>query len=343
MTTPDPREHPAWYGSVMGTGALSLTVGYEARVWDLPALTWVAGLLLALTSLLAIGLLPRYLRRLKNGPGLRTEMGDPARGPMLATLPAGLLVLGSAWGNLGPDYVPLTSALILSATLAVIGAVIAVAYGVLWLAAITEREFDLDAVNGAWLIPPVMNLLVPLPLAPLIAKVPAAAPSLTVIALAFWGVGLVLFLAMFALVLARLALRAPTPAQLAPSIWVPLAPMGVSGVALTRVLSGATGAHVPLSDGIGGGVVVLSIGIGVGLWWSAFAWFELRRTARSGELKANPGWWGFVFPIGAMALAIVTLGTVTQISGIEVLGALATLVLAAVWVTVAARTLPMVR
>jgi hypothetical protein len=77
----------------MGTGVVAVSAAAEAQQWDWPWLEVVAELLLLLASVLAIVLLPRYAARLRDGGGLRAELADVARGPMLATLPAGLLVL----------------------------------------------------------------------------------------------------------------------------------------------------------------------------------------------------------------------------------------------------------
>ena len=60
---PDPQGHPAWYGAVMGTGALALAVAAQEPAWGGSGLGWRSGALLALASVLALVLLPRSLRR----------------------------------------------------------------------------------------------------------------------------------------------------------------------------------------------------------------------------------------------------------------------------------------
>jgi C4-dicarboxylate transporter/malic acid transport protein len=343
MSQVQPHRHPAWYGSVMGTGALALALAAQGATWGAAWLDWLAAGALVLASLLAIVLLPRYARRFSDRVALATELADPAAGAMLATLPAGLLVLATGWGRVGSELVPTGAALWIAGILLVIGAVLAVVMGTLWSAAILRATPGLEGVNGGWLIPPVMNLLVPLALAPLIVANPSAAAVLVLVGFAFYGIGILLFLAMLTLLVARLALRDPLPAGMAPSLWIPLAPAGMMGLALLRLQQAAEGAGVPGFTGTTAGIVVSAMGIGFGLWWAVFAGLELRRIRAAGGPPVHPGWWGFVFPIGAMTLSIAAMGSVTDIVAVQVLGAAATVVLALVWALVAVRTVRMVR
>ena len=339
MAPAHPHRHPAWFGSVMGTGALSLAIAAQGTTWQWTWLNPVAVAFLLLASVLAVVLLPRYVHRLGNREALRAEIADPAHGAMLATLPAGLLVLAVAWGRIGPSLVPTGLALSIDGILLVVGLVLAVALGITWSAAMLRGAIGLEAVNGGWLIPPVMNLLVPLALAPLIVANPQAASGLVLAGFAFYGIGALLFIAILTLLIARLALREPMPAPMAASLWIPLAPAGMIGLALLRLLQAASEAGVPGFSGATAGVVVAAMGIGFGLWWAGFAALELHRMRQSGGVPLHPGWWGFVFPVGAMSLSIAAVGVATGVWLVQVLGLLATIVLALLWLYIAARTI----
>lgn len=343
MSAHPPHRHPAWYGSVMGTAALALALSVQSATWDISGLSWLAVAFLLLASALALFLLPRYLRRVASATTFAAELGDPVAGPMLATWPAGLLVLASAWGKVGPTLVATGVALWIDAILLIVGAVLAVALGTAWAAAILRSTPGLEGVHGGWLIPPVMNLIVPLALAPLIAANPGMAPVLTLVGFAFYGIGVILFLAMLTLLIARLALRDPHPPALAPSMWIPLAPAGVVGLALLRLTQAAQQAGLDAFAMTNGALVVSAMGIGFGMWWSIFAVIELRRLRAAGAPPVHPGWWGFVFPIAAMTLSIAAVGAATAVTGIEVLGAIGTVLLLGVWILVAARTMGMIR
>ena len=56
------------------------------------------------------------------------------------------------------------------------------------------------------------------------------------IGLAFYGIGILLFIPMFALLVARLALRPPVPNTMQPTLWIPLAPAGLMGLSLLRLM-----------------------------------------------------------------------------------------------------------
>jgi C4-dicarboxylate transporter/malic acid transport protein len=341
MKVSDTHHHPAWFGSVMGTGALALAFNAQAVTWGWDWLNWLAVVTLALASITAVMLLPRYVRRLGDRPGLSKELANPAHGSMLATLPAGILVLATGWGRIGPTILPSTTSLWIDAVLLLLGAAIAVILGLAWSATMMQASPGLEGVNGGWLIPPVMNLLVPLALAPLIVANPEAAPLLLAVGFAFYGIGVILFLAVLSLLVARLALRDPMPPTMAASMWIPLAPSGMLGLSLMRLLQSGAEAGVPGFTGTAVGLAVASMGIGFGLWWAALAVITLRRMRQATGVPAHPGWWGFVFPIAAMALSITVLGSTADIGLIKVFGLLGTALLCVVWIYVAAKTVGM--
>lgn len=336
-------KHPAWFGAVMGTGATSVVLATEADVWGLSWLDWLAVAMLLLATLLAIVLWPRYARRLADRAALMEEIADPGHGAMLATLPAGLLVLAVAWARVGPMIVPDSVAVWIDIVIAVTGIVLATALGITWAQAIASNTHDLAAVHGGWLIPPVMNLLVPLTLVPVMLHYPQQAPWLLVVALAFFGVGTVLFLVMFTLIVARLALRPRQLPQMAPSLWIPLAPAGILGFALLRLQQTGAQLGLPGFDSATAGVIVSAMGIGLGLWWAIFAGSEQVRLRRDGGVPFHPGWWGYVFPMAAMTLAIAGVGAAMDSTAVAVVGGLAAVVLVVVWLMVAVRTVRLVR
>ena len=330
--------HPAWFGAVMGTGALALALAAQSAHWAPRAFGAAAFTVLLLASVYALVLAPRYLARLGSRRALAAEMADPARGPMLATFPAGILVLALAWGRAGGFGVPAAAASGVALALLVLGVLVALGYGVAWTAILLRTTVAVEQVNGGWLIPPVMTLLVPLGVQPVMQRFPGAAADLGVVAFAFLGIGGLLFLALFGLLMMRLALHAPLPAALAPSLAIPLAPAPVLGLATLRLLQGAASHGVTTFGGIGAGLALSAVGLGFAAWWLAVVTIELGRLHRLGGLSTHPGWWGFVFPTGALALTLDALGSAIDSSVLVWLGGIVTGVLALVWAVVALRT-----
>lgn len=327
------RRNPAWFGSVMGTSALAIAFWQESSFVSWFAV--VSEVLLVLASIVALVLLPVYASRPRHRAEFMREIADPGSGAMLATFPAGLLLLAAAWGTISPAVLGETVALAISAILLACGAIIAVALSVVWAAEQTRGAHDLGAVNGGWLIPPAMNLLVPLSVAPMMVAHPEQAELLLAIGFGFYGVGLVLFLAVFALLLTRLALRPPLPAVMLPAMWIPIAPATLMGLSLTRLLqAGDTVGLIPESL-LALGTIVSAMGVGLGLWWTLYALGNLISARRSGGVPFHPGWWGFVFPIAALQISVADLGALLDNGVIGALGLIGLAGLALLWCIVA--------
>ena len=68
-----------------------------------------------------------------------------------------------------------------------------------------------------------------------------------------------------------------------------------------------------------------------------FASIDLLRARREG-VPSHPGWWGFVFPLGAMALAIAAIGEAVDVTGILFVSSVVAAITIVVWAMVAVRT-----
>lgn len=338
MASSDLHRHPAWFGAVMGTAGLSLAFYQESFVVLGEAFEVTAGVLLVASTVLAVVLLPRYVSRRRDRAALALELAHPAQGATLATFPGGILVLAVAWSLVGSMWLGSAVGLAVSAILAIAGAVIAVGLSVVWASVQGTGDSDLSGVNGGWLIPPAITLLVPVCIAPQMVAHPDYAAPLLVLGLAFYGVGVFLFVAVFSLLIARLALRPRAPAAQAPSMWVPLAPAGMLGVAMLRLTQAGTQTGVLPESAVTFGIVVSAMGIGLGLWWFLFALGDLMRVRRSGGVPFHPGWWGFVFPIAAMQLSLAVLGAQLADDVVQAAGLVGLVLLSLVWLLVAVRS-----
>ena len=335
--------HPAWFGSVMGSAGLAVVLSNEAETWQAAWIDVIAAAVLIVAIAFAVALIPRYVRRVFHPESLRAEIADPSAGPMLGTFPAGILLLAGACGVVGPMLVGTTIALWIDAILLTLGALLALGLSIMWAALTSRGEMGLASVHGGWLIPPAMNLLVPLAITPLVFANPATAPILILAGFAYLGIGAFLFLAVFAMIVARVMMCPPGSALMAPSLWVPLAPAGLLGASTLRLLQAGVEGGLWGPQVIWFGTAVAVMGIAFGVWWAVFVLLELRRLRRSGGLPFHIGWWSFVFPTAAMALSIGAVGDATGLLAVEALGAIAALVLACVWATVATRTILAVR
>lgn len=321
----------------MGTGATSslLYVTYERVEWAV--LLWGAIALLWLATAIAVLLWPRYFRRLRKRNELAREIADPAHGAMLATFPAGLLVLAIAWGSVGPETIPSNLALSIAGALLVVGGLAAVIYSPLWASVISRVEVPLAKVNGGWLIPVVMNLLVPIAMVPIIQEFPNQAPILIAIGFGFLGIGSMLFIAVFTLLVVRIATQGSLPPALVPSLWVPLAPAGVFGIGLIRLFQSGVEAGLINEDLLVLAEIMAAMSVGFGLWWAIFAGIDLRRAVKNGGIPFHLGWWGVVFPVVSMAIAINLLDLLFD--SVVIVALISTAVGLGVWLFVATTTI----
>lgn len=335
--TPALHRHPAWFGVVMGTGAMASLISLQSEVLNQPVLEWVALGLLWSSSGIGLVLLPRYIARLSERRELRAEITDPSSGPMLATLPAGFLVLAIGWASIGPGPLSETTVAIVAAVLVGIGSVMAVAYSTLWALTMSTNNVGLDRLHGGWLLPVVISLLVPVALSYLTEYWPEYTSALLLVGFAFLGIGSVLFLGFFSLFLVRLFTVVPMANSLNPSLWIPLAPASISGVAAIELAQSAQADGIIGPDLVWLAVAFAAMGIGFGLWWALFASMEVARARASGGIPYSVGWWSYVFPTTALAISVTLVGQVVGLP--PLIGLVPSAFALGVWLLVSVKTL----
>ena len=338
--TGDQHAHPGWYGAVMSTAVLSVIVHQERIIWNAPWMDVVAVILLLITTVLAVFLAPRYLGAILRPGAAQAVLGDPDTGSLLATVPAGILLLAAAWGTVGPMAVPRDVALGIDALLGVVGAVLALWIGMMWSTSTGRGSKGLAGVNGSWLIPPVCTMLVALAVAPLVSADIWAPEVLILVGYAFLGAGLVMFLVMLSLLVARLILDPEIPAQLAPTMWVPLAPAGILGIAAIRITEAAVTVGLVDKETVDVAAGVAALAFGFGLWWALYAALDLNRQRKTGQLLFQPGWWAFIFPPAAMLLSLLGIEELFHVDYVKFVTAPVAVALLCLWVFLVVKSIP---
>lgn len=226
-----------------------------------------------------------------------------------------------------------------AATLLAIGVAgwLVLGYGIpLGLIANPRRRPTLDQVNGTWFVWVVATQSVAVGAATLDAKAPAGA--LALLALICWAVGLMLYLLLAGLGLARLLVRPVASADLIPSYWV------FMGAAAITTLSGASLIRLPDATRLVTAGVIASVSMAL---WSFCTWliplllalWTWRHLMRRVPLRYESGLWSMVFPIGMYGVASSALGRVTNTRWLTALGGGEAWVAFAVWVVVFAAML----
>ena len=341
--------HPGWYASVMGTAIVGIVAyqnpGQVAGLAD--AMRALGVLMVALAALLAVGLgIPYVARWLLHRDAARRDFGNPLLGALYATFPAGLLVLAVGVATVAPSILPGDVARLLVGVIGAVGIILAVVVSLGFAVMLFSGPgVEPAAVNGAWFIPPVVMIIVPMVLA-LFAGSMGAGDLTLLLAASYgaWGVGILLFVLVASLLYARLVFHPLPGAPLAPSIWIALGPIGVGGLVLVRLAQAgapAWGASAPAITAIS--TIGATALWGFGLWWLAVAATLLAGYRRRGPLPFGIGWWAFTFPLGAYTALTVALARAWHTGALETLGAILFAGLVIAWLLVASRTLQAVR
>jgi tellurite resistance protein len=292
MKHPAPLKYlyPGWFAIVMGLSGLALAwqratplmgEAAQAAAWAFSGAAALVFVLLALAS---------ALRAQRHPEAWAQDRQHPVRHTFIATLPVGLLLLATvAVALLGPSRPAaalwwLGSVLQLGVTVWVMSR---------WWRGPHAGGAQWAGVTPALFIPIVGNVLAPL------AGVPLAYPEW---AAAQFGLGLLFWPVVLALLMVRLAVHGALPERLLPSVFIVIAPPAVSGLALLQL-----GAPSAVAWALWGMALF-------GLLWAGT---QLRRIL---AMPMGLAHWAMSFPLAA--LAALTLRLASPSGVLAVLGPL---------------------
>jgi tellurite resistance protein TehA-like permease len=292
---------PGYFALVMATGIVSI----GCRLLGYPPL---AEALLVATIVGFVVLVAAYLARALRFPR-RTlaSLRAPSSAVAYFTVVAGTNVLATA---------------LLAHGLWTISLVLGIAAFLLWLL-LTYGLFSsivlagnrplLREITGVWLVWVVGTQSVAVLATALAPQLPWAmgADMLGVVAVLFWGVGIVLYLVLVVIIFLRLFLIETTPVEMGPAYWILMGATAISVRAAAGILVLSADAPTSLLSEVhafvAGAAVVL---------WSFGSWFIpalvifglWRYFVRRYSWAYEPKLWSVVFPLGMYAVASVTLG-----------------------------------
>ncbi len=333
--------NPAWFTSVMGTGVVAVVLWqFGQQVGWLKPL----GLLVyVLTLLMLLGLLVVWsVKAIQFPQAVVKDLHHPLLSQMLPTLPIALLVVALASWQVGPAVWGEATATVLAQVLYLVGAPSIFVVGVLVAFVVFNRlELPLEQANGAWFIPPVSALLVPLVGGVLLPSFPATwQKELWLWNGLFLGVGLLLFIFVLTTFLQRLYVHGRLNPHFLPSLWIGLAPVGLAILAPWRWLEGGAAAGLIPESWLSALPVLGVVMWGLGGWWFVLSLLVLLDTLRVEERRTEfhfaPGWWGFVFPLGAFTLSTLVLSRTWESAMLALFAWVLLLALLGFWLVVLA-------
>ena len=305
---------PGWFALVMATGIVSVGCRLleHALIAEVLLVASAAGFVVLLVADVARAV--RFPRR------TLASLRAPSSAVTWFTVVAAADVLGE--GLLAHDLWPVSLGLWCFALLVWI----VLTYGLLCSIVLAGNRPELRGMTGVWLIWVVGTQSIAVLATGLSPALPwpGAAGVLDVVAVAFWSIGVVLYLILVVIIFLRLFLVETVPAEMGPAYWILMGATAISVAAAAGILALSAAAPVPLiedvHDFVAGAAVVL---------WSFGSWFIpalvlfglWRHLVRRHSMAFEPGLWSVVFPLGMYAVASVTLGRVLDLAFLRDLAA----------------------
>jgi tellurite resistance protein len=229
----------------------------------------VADILFILTAAVWLVLVVGYLSQVpRRRGGWRAELADPVLAPFVSLIPIVGMLLA-----IGLMPHSLAAGRWLFAVFAAATTVLAGWMTGQWIV----EDLDLDKLHSGYVLPAVAGGL--------IASIGAALAGWTGIAHAFMGLGVLSWLLIGSVIMARLLLRPPLPRPLAPTLAIEVAPPAIAGLAYLTITHGKVD---PVAFALGGFTLLAVI-------------VQLRLIPVYRRLAFTAAFWSFAFPYAAVA------------------------------------------
>jgi tellurite resistance protein len=258
---------PNLFGISFALAGLANCWGYAAMLGLAPSL--VADILFIIAALVWLVLVVGYLLEVPRRPGgWRSELADPVLGPFVSLIPIVGMLLAIGLMPHAP-----AAGRWLFAVFAAVSTVMAGWMTGQWIVC----DLDLDRLHSGYVLPAVAGGL--------IGSLGAALAGWISVAHAFMGLGLVSWLLIGSVIMARLLFRPRLPAPLTPTLAIEVAPPALAGLAYLAITRGRVDA---LALALGGFTLLAVI-------------VQLRLIPVYRHLRFTPALWSFAFPYAAVA------------------------------------------
>jgi tellurite resistance protein TehA-like permease len=283
---------PGYFAMVMATGIIAVAASQQDIDWLAQVLYVVAAGAYVVLAVLVIARVIRY------GSLFAADVTNHAKGFAFLTIVAGTNVLGAASVVIHDRY-DLARVLWWSSVVLWAGFL----YSTLIAVVIRPGKPGLQAgINGSWFLLTVSTESIAVLAALLLAR--DGGDALGFAALAFFTLGLVLYVIVMTMVFLRWTFMELDPTEADPPVWIAAGAVAITVLAGSNLLLAAPAS--PRIDRVAPfieGVVVLA-------WATATFWFPLmvaigawRHVVRRLPLRYHPSYWALVFPIGMYGAA----------------------------------------
>ena len=321
--------NPAWFASVMGTGAVAIASYKYSSYWS--PLKEVGIALTYLNVILYVVLLvPWILRWIRYRKDALEDLRHPSKGHFYGTSGAATIVLAA-------QFLAVLHNQTVAWYLWLWGLVLTFIFA-FWMSyeVFIAGEVDLRHLSPAWYIPPVALVILPFGAAFMRTTTGYTQELVTIVNYLGWGAGFFLYLVLYAIVTLRFIRHELMPPQMAPLIWMNLGPIGASITALFALVNNSSIATSkdPL-------FIFAFFLWGLGFWWLVMAVALTLHYIRNMSLPYSLAWWAFIFPLGAFTNATMDLGSVFGLELMRLFGYCLLWLLLALWSVTFTKTLKM--
>lgn len=331
---------PAWFAAIMGTGGFAnvlYMLGGKSALWHGLGIA-VAWLNVLMFILLLIPWIARWFLHYET---LKKDLEHPVMSNFFVTMPVGAMIVGTNASLMGTNFLGQSAVYAIAWITWLIGITGALIFGVYaGYNMMRTEQTPPQMMNFAWLISPVASIAVPLIGNPLVQMLKAgnlaAAKTVLLINLSFFGIGFFLFLFIGGIVFNRLALHPLPPAAMTPTFWITLGPVGVGAVTLMGLADSAKALGLLASTDTA--YLLASILWGMGLWALGLALIITYSSLKKGGIPFSLSWWAFIFPMSAYTMASLKLSAYFGSGVAIVYSILLVLLLAFLWIIAFART-----
>ncbi len=335
---------PNWFAATMGTGILALALGqlpgHSALLAGCGEALWLFNILLFTVFTLMYS--ARWLFFFDEAKQI---FGHSTVSMFFGTIPMGLATIINGLVQYGlPNWGE--GVIALAHVLWWFDVAMAVACGVLIpFMMFTRQEHSIDQMTAVWLLPVVAAEVAAASGGTIAQHLSDTSAQFTMLITSYvlWAYSVPVALSILVILILRLALHKLPHESMAASSWLSLGPIGTGALGMLVIGNDAPAifaAHgMPGVGAVAGGIGVVA-GIlfwGLGLWWMLLALLITARYAK-GSVPFNLGWWGFTFPLGVYAVTTLKLGVTLNLAFFDVLGVTLVMILAAMWLVVAAKT-----
>lgn len=285
--------YPGYFAMVMATGIVSLGAHFEGMPVLARALFWFNVVVYAGLWILTLVRLALFPRRLAD------DLTNHARGVAFNTMVAGTCVLGVQFTQLTPWTA-------VAEVLWGVGVVLWMVLNYTFFTAVTVREPKPSVetgLNGAWLILVVGTEAVAV-LGTLVAPTMAGGEVVQFVALVFYFIGAMLYVALITLILYRWMFFTMAAVRLTPPYWINMGALAITTLAGSRLLLAREHSAL-LAD-----FAPFLKGFTLFFWATATWWIPLlvvvgiwRHLFERVPLRYDPLYWSLVFPLGMYTVA----------------------------------------